>query len=95
MNLHQGDRSLDNAKAALTRNSDLLENHIALALSWAHSITDETVRRHNATALLDDWLQRDSAAAMNYLLHSPEISEDMRVRIIQSLSDLKRLPNIQ
>jgi hypothetical protein len=92
MNLYPAEPGLDNARAALIRNPDLVKKDPLLALSWANSITDEFVRENNLTSVIDGWLQRNPAAAMDYLQNSAELAPEMRDRIVTSLKDLKRFP---
>ncbi len=76
----------DQALAALATSSNVMNRNVSLALGWAGTIQEESLRRKSTIAIVSTWYANDPVSSMHYIKNSTELSPEMRQDILKVLA---------
>lgn len=82
----------DAASAAIANLSPLLNQRPQEALSWGSSIVDANLRAETLRSVVDQWAQRDSAAARSYVEQAQDLQGSDRAMLLQQLAERSTAP---
>jgi hypothetical protein len=75
----------DQAVASVATMHDLVEEHVDVALSWAGTIVNDSLRSQALNQIISTWALQDRAAALKYAQTAPGLSPDARDQLTQQL----------
>ncbi len=81
-------QDFDQAVASIATSNDLLTRNIGLALGWADTIQDPTLRRESTTTVVANWYAQNPSAALNYIKTSPDLTVDTRKDLLEKIVPL-------
>jgi hypothetical protein len=76
----------DQAVAAIATSSDVMNHNVNLALGWAGTIQEESLRRKSTIAIVSTWYSNDPVSSMNYIKNSNDLSPELRQDILKAVS---------
>jgi predicted phosphoadenosine phosphosulfate sulfurtransferase len=76
---------LDQAVASVATLRSLVDEHVDVALSWASTIVNDSLRTTALSEILSNWATRDPSAALNYAQTAPGLSDEARAQLVQQL----------
>lgn len=78
-------QDFDQAVASIATSNELINRNITLALGWADTIQDQSLRRESTTTVVSNWYAQNPAAALNYIKTSPDLPGDMRNDLLDKI----------
>lgn len=75
----------DQAVASLATSSNVMYQNTSLALSWAATIQNPTLRGQTTTAIVLNWYATNPSAALNYVNTAPELTNEARQELLRMI----------
>ncbi len=89
LDAHESSPELDSGAVKLATSPFLVANNLDTALSWANSVSDPEQRTIALVDIIQQWAQRDPAAALAYAEASPDLQPAYRDNLMQELVALQ------
>jgi hypothetical protein len=81
--------NFDQVVSAVATAPRMLTDNLSGAIGWADTIIDDELRQQTLTRIMRHWLDRDAAAANEYLAHGNDLSAETRAELRKRLGQGK------
>ena len=85
INQFKPNEDFDQAVVSMATMPSLMKDNVEVSLNWANSIFNESLRTATVSQIISQWNLRDSAAALNYVQTTPDLSPDARGQLLHQL----------